>query len=274
MNINDCIPNPCKRWSICHDLVNDFWCECRGGWEGKVCDEATDECSPNPCQNNGTCTDLHDDYSCACAGGWEGKNCTGDIDDCARVSTSPAHHYRVAKGPCNNAVCTDHLGYHTCECWNGWEGADCDTDIDECTVANPCQNGAVCTNTAGSYTCACSEGYVGKNCETQGSLAYPERSLYVEEPSDRSFEFPDIENDPCWMAGMFRLLSATTGNWTCTNCTEWLAAPTEYNEVSVVPGQEHGGCCINAHHHVCQKCWLNIGTNVTKYFCMITHRRT
>lgn len=34
-----------------------------------------DECKSSPCQNGGNCRDGLNDYTCECVGGWEGKNC-------------------------------------------------------------------------------------------------------------------------------------------------------------------------------------------------------
>lgn len=34
-----------------------------------------DDCLPGPCRNNGTCTDLVNDYQCDCVAGFNGKNC-------------------------------------------------------------------------------------------------------------------------------------------------------------------------------------------------------
>ena len=36
-----------------------------------------DECAGQPCKNGGNCTDAVNDYSCDCIGGYTGKNCTG-----------------------------------------------------------------------------------------------------------------------------------------------------------------------------------------------------
>ena len=34
-----------------------------------------DDCQPQPCQNNGTCHDLVNDYRCECLVGFNGTNC-------------------------------------------------------------------------------------------------------------------------------------------------------------------------------------------------------
>ena len=34
-----------------------------------------DECLSNPCQNGGTCSNMVNQYSCNCAGGYQGTNC-------------------------------------------------------------------------------------------------------------------------------------------------------------------------------------------------------
>ena len=34
-----------------------------------------DDCQPQPCQNNGTCHDLVNDYRCDCVAGFNGTKC-------------------------------------------------------------------------------------------------------------------------------------------------------------------------------------------------------
>jgi len=35
-----------------------------------------DNCTPPPCLNGGVCSDLVNDYFCACVAGYEGKQCS------------------------------------------------------------------------------------------------------------------------------------------------------------------------------------------------------
>lgn len=36
-DVNECKRQPCKNGGRCHDLVNDFYCECVDNWKGKTC---------------------------------------------------------------------------------------------------------------------------------------------------------------------------------------------------------------------------------------------
>ena len=48
---------------ICSDEVNNYRCNCTGGYVGKTCSSTSDECSVNPCKNGGSCSDMHQDYN-------------------------------------------------------------------------------------------------------------------------------------------------------------------------------------------------------------------
>ena len=39
-DIDDCKGNPCSNDAKCVDLVNDYKCECKPGYEGKNCDKS------------------------------------------------------------------------------------------------------------------------------------------------------------------------------------------------------------------------------------------
>jgi hypothetical protein len=41
--------------------------------EGVHCETNTDDCQSNQCENNGTCVDGLEDYYCNCQAGFEGK---------------------------------------------------------------------------------------------------------------------------------------------------------------------------------------------------------
>ena len=34
---DDCAPDPCQHGGVCVDQVEDFICQCPGGWKGKRC---------------------------------------------------------------------------------------------------------------------------------------------------------------------------------------------------------------------------------------------
>ena len=77
-NINDCHSDSCQNGGTCQviklcsylvttplfsmydmhclqDGVNAFSCLCAEGYEGKNCENNTNDCDPNPCENGGTC---------------------------------------------------------------------------------------------------------------------------------------------------------------------------------------------------------------------------
>ena len=74
-NINDCDDYTCANGGTCHDLVNDFICDCMPGFGGKDCRENIDECAQEPCQHGGDCEDLINDFKCTCRNGYHGKTC-------------------------------------------------------------------------------------------------------------------------------------------------------------------------------------------------------
>ena len=97
------------------------------GYTGTNCDIEINECDSNPCQNNGTCHDLLNDYRCQCKykvekvpggtnrtfeTGFRGKNCEIDIDECA-----------VRPTICLNvAQCTNNNGSFNCYCGSDTQG--------------------------------------------------------------------------------------------------------------------------------------------------------
>lgn len=84
--------------AVCHDLVNDFECECPHGFSGKRCQIKDNLCEPNPCIN-GNCVDVLFNHQCICKAGWTGTFCDVNIDDCA-------------KQPCKNgASCHDLVNF-------------------------------------------------------------------------------------------------------------------------------------------------------------------
>ncbi|KAI1733257.1 EGF-like domain-containing protein [Ditylenchus destructor] len=147
----DCASSPCALGATCHDLINDFECECPHGFSGKRCHVKDDLCEPNPCLN-GMCVDLLFDRHCVCKPGWRGAFCEENIDECAT-------------NPCmNGATCRDKENGYVCECAPGFRGAQCQHMVDHCAVS-PCRNNATCVNRGPKYECKCRLGYEGVHCE-------------------------------------------------------------------------------------------------------------
>lgn len=83
IDIDDCLPQPCKNHGHCTDELNGFHCDCNGtGFTGNFCEVNIDECDSAPCVNNATCLDEVNDFACDCVPGYAGKMCEIDIDEC------------------------------------------------------------------------------------------------------------------------------------------------------------------------------------------------
>ncbi|CAG2213016.1 unnamed protein product [Mytilus edulis] len=72
-----------KHGATCKDKVSDYYsCSYPPGYKGKNCEIDINECLPNPCKHGATCNDKVNDYSCTCPPGYKGKNCEIDINEC------------------------------------------------------------------------------------------------------------------------------------------------------------------------------------------------
>ncbi|XP_013390582.1 sushi, von Willebrand factor type A, EGF and pentraxin domain-containing protein 1-like [Lingula anatina] len=151
IDFNECSTRPCLNGAQCHDLFDDYRCDCPAGFTGKNCEANIDDCESVPCQNGATCHDRINSYSCSCVPGYTGPDCSINIDECAQ-------------NPCQNgATCTDGVNDFNCACPPGYSGKRCQTDDDEC-ASGPCENGGICTDGVNSYTCSCPPGFSGPNC--------------------------------------------------------------------------------------------------------------
>ena len=72
VNINDCENDPCKNKATCEDLVNDFKCKCKDGYEGKVCDKVIERC-PTCNTTGGECVQKGGNFTCQCKPNFKGK---------------------------------------------------------------------------------------------------------------------------------------------------------------------------------------------------------
>ncbi|XP_055464383.1 growth arrest-specific protein 6 [Psammomys obesus] len=145
---DQCTPNPCdkKGTQLCQDLMGNFFCLCKAGWGGRLCDKDVNECS----QKNGDCSQVcHNkpgSFQCACHSGFsiapDGKTCL-DVNECADSDT------------CGEARCKNLPGSYSCLCEKGYTYSSqkkaCQ-DVDECQQGR-CEQ--TCVNSPGSYTCHC-----------------------------------------------------------------------------------------------------------------------
>ncbi|XP_052607675.1 growth arrest-specific protein 6 [Peromyscus californicus insignis] len=145
---DQCTPNPCdkKGTQLCQDLMGNFFCLCKAGWEGRLCNKDVNECG----QKNGGCSQVcHNkpgSFQCACHSGFslapDGRNCQ-DVDECADADT------------CGDARCKNLPGSYSCLCDKGYMYSSQEKmcqDVDECQQGR-CEQ--TCVNSPGSYTCHC-----------------------------------------------------------------------------------------------------------------------
>lgn len=72
----------CLNGGTCHDLVNDFRCECAPGFQGMNCETRITPCDSNPCLEGGTCVNdkSFTAFHCVCPYGFTGPRCEVSYD--------------------------------------------------------------------------------------------------------------------------------------------------------------------------------------------------
>lgn len=72
-----CDNNPCMNGGSCKQTQDNigYFCLCRPGFRGNVCELSADSCRPNPCMNGGSCVSLKPGYKCNCPNGLHGRHC-------------------------------------------------------------------------------------------------------------------------------------------------------------------------------------------------------
>ncbi|KAK2498018.1 hypothetical protein MC885_021757, partial [Smutsia gigantea] len=145
---DQCSPNPCSKEGthICQDLMGNFYCQCKDGWGGRLCDRDVNECG----QQNGGCDQIcynkPGSFHCACFSGYvlspDSRTCQ-DMDECADTGT------------CGEAHCRNLPGSYSCLCDTGYAFSPQENacqDVDECAESR-CEQ--ACVNSLGSYSCHC-----------------------------------------------------------------------------------------------------------------------
>ncbi|XP_058897521.1 growth arrest-specific protein 6 [Kogia breviceps] len=145
---DQCFPDPCDKegTQVCQDLMGNFYCQCREGWAGRLCNRDVNECS----QENGSCSQIcynkPGSFQCGCYSGYalslDGRTCH-DLDECADT------------GACGEAQCQNLPGSYSCVCEEGYAFSSQEKscrDVDECAEGR-CEQ--ACVNSPGSYTCHC-----------------------------------------------------------------------------------------------------------------------
>ena len=184
----------------CDDLVNDYTCQCKDGWEGKSCDANINDCGSSTTtqcdsmgtdttyNNNGFVNGCKDDVStvnsvvCHCKPGFTGSLCEINIDNCERMAdNTPSNTVCSPIGTDYTSSTIDGKTFlqgcydladgsgAECLCKVGFEGINCAINTDDC-VSGICGDteGITCTDGIDSYTCNCPEGYENKDNETSG----------------------------------------------------------------------------------------------------------
>ncbi|RMZ93368.1 delta C isoform X2 [Brachionus plicatilis] len=169
--VDKCRPNPCKNKGKCHNLIDDFYCECPPEY-GQTKDCSTrlvNPCHSSPCFHNGTCFPIasgrvslngvnintYSGFTCKCTSHYRGDICELPADPC---SLNPCNH----RGQC--VLSKDQESY-TCRCYPAFTGKNCETYFDPCEKKNMCKNGGVCLPTPEGYKCQCPAEFSGENCE-------------------------------------------------------------------------------------------------------------
>uniref|UniRef100_A0A8P0SBU8 Growth arrest-specific protein 6 n=1 Tax=Canis lupus familiaris TaxID=9615 RepID=A0A8P0SBU8_CANLF len=125
---DQCSPNPCTKegTQVCQDLMGNFYCQCRAGWGGRLCDRDVDECANGAACGEARCQNLPGSYSCLCDEGYafssQEKACR-DVDECA-------------EGRCEQA-CVNSPGGYSCHC-DGRGGLKLSPDMNTCEDILPC----------------------------------------------------------------------------------------------------------------------------------------
>jgi hypothetical protein len=166
--IDKCKLNPCENGGTCHNLIDDYICECPSdfGTSRNCTERYIDPCSISPCLNNGSCTSVRElnsdrtkniftSFHCECRDSFRGKFCEIQNDLC---SSNPCQN----RGQC--FLSRDKTNYE-CRCYAAFTGKNCESYMDWCMTPNACFNGGTCYNTANGYKCQCPHRFKGEKCE-------------------------------------------------------------------------------------------------------------
>ena len=169
--INKCASNPCLNEGKCHNLIDDYYCEClpEFGQLSKNCAYRTvNPCLISPCLNNGTCTataefmklspnqtiQIYTGFNCNCRDSFKGTFCEQEITSC---SSNPCQN----RGFCQKQEKSSSKLDFACFCYAAFIGTRCERVVDQCAHL-PCNNGGTCMPTPHGYQCQCPFNFAGK----------------------------------------------------------------------------------------------------------------
>jgi Notch-like protein len=170
--IDKCKPNPCENSGTCHNLIDDYYCECLPEFgSSKNCSERfVDPCSSSPCYNNGACYPItsrsatikneviYTNFTCKCLDHFKGDLCEIATDPC---SSNPCGH----RGRCilniNKSFDSKTIPEYSCKCYPAFTGRHCESYLDQC-LSSPCKNNGNCLATPEGHICHCPYNYTGR----------------------------------------------------------------------------------------------------------------
>lgn len=142
------------------------------GYEGQFCETPIDYCKDANCQNGSDCVSYIDDYFCDCPFGFDGKNCENNLYPdgfyCYNNGNgNPCQNEQL----CNNNACQckngmdKETGVKFLSAGNICEEKDfCGYSTE--TLGKPrCANGGHCFNEPNNFVCVCLDGFSGPQCQ-------------------------------------------------------------------------------------------------------------
>ncbi|KAK5974326.1 hypothetical protein GCK32_017933, partial [Trichostrongylus colubriformis] len=129
----------------CTPLQDGYFCYCKSGFTGLLCESRIDECAAqNPCQQ-GSCIQESGQIKCRCTAGWTGQYCEAQLDLCQ--DSNPCQHDHKCRGELPST--------RICDCGLKHRGEHCEKSITYCQL-EPCLNNGTCVEKfADGYSCSC-----------------------------------------------------------------------------------------------------------------------
>ncbi|XP_070533833.1 uncharacterized protein [Ptychodera flava] len=224
-----CASFPCENGGTCGNYQNGgFYCVCRHGYTGAVCDADFDECVGYPCRNNGTCVNTAGSFFCVCDTLWYGALCEQSV-----YGNSPCHHYGVVYqhgeqwgDACSSCHCDNGMPicstvgceYPSCSNYTYIDGVCCPVCIPDGACASfPCQNGGYCeSDLSDGFYCHCTPGFIGDICD---------------EDYNECVSSPCLNNGTCFN---------TRGSFICACDYPWSGALCEHSAYGNAPCHDDG----------------------------------